>query len=102
MDRVRELRAVPRAEASLPAVKERHPGSDWRPAMTTTENTDGRTALLEAMSNLTEYHREHEKYYGAAPREQAVVLQRHARTLQALADRWTTVAPLERQAFSPY
>ena len=55
--------------------------------------TEGRTALLHAMANLTEYHREHEKFYGAAPREQAATLQRHARTLQALADRWSTVEP---------
>jgi hypothetical protein len=59
-------------------------------------------ALLGAMSNLTHFHREHEKFYGVAPREQAVTLQRHARTLQALADTWSVAVPGERSAFSPY
>jgi hypothetical protein len=59
-------------------------------------------ALLEAMLNLTTYHREHEKFYASAPREQAVSLQRHARSLLALADTWATTAPPERAAVSPY
>ena len=36
--------------------------------------------------NLSRFHREHEKFYASAPREHAVRLQRHARTLEALAD----------------
>jgi hypothetical protein len=44
--------------------------------------------LLAAVSNLSRFHREHEKFYAEYPREQAVTLQRHARTLKALADRW--------------
>jgi hypothetical protein len=59
-------------------------------------------ALLEAMLNLTTYHREHEKFYASAPREQAVALQRHARSLQALADTWATAAPPGRAALSPF
>ncbi|MGY1617999.1 hypothetical protein ACI797_14760 [Geodermatophilus sp. SYSU D00691] len=43
--------------------------------------------LLHTVENLAEFHREHEKFYAAAPREQAVVLQRHASTLHAVADR---------------
>ena len=39
------------------------------------------------------YHREHEKFYASSPRELAVALQRHARTLHTLADRWATVTP---------
>jgi hypothetical protein len=58
--------------------------------------------LLDAMLNLTRFHRDHEKYYAVAPRETAVVLQRHARTLQALADRWTTAAPQRRSFLSPF
>ena len=58
--------------------------------------------LLTAMLNMTAFHREHEKYYSVAPREQAVTLQRHSRTLHALADRWTTVAPDTSKPFSPY
>ena len=44
------------------------------------------TPLLTAMLNMTAFHREHEKFYSTAPREQAVALQRHSRTLLALAD----------------
>lgn len=58
--------------------------------------------MLVAVLNLARFHREHEQYYASAPREQAVVLQRHARTLQALADRWDTVEPSTRSALSPY
>jgi hypothetical protein len=58
--------------------------------------------LLIAMLNLTAAHREHEKFYSVSPREQAVALQRHSRTLHALADRWTTVEPSGGGAFSPY
>ena len=60
------------------------------------------TPLLTAMLNMTAFHREHEKFYSTAPREQAVVLQRHSRTLHALADQWTTTAPSTAAAFSPY
>lgn len=45
--------------------------------------------LLDAMLNLARFHREHEKFYAQEPRTQAVLLQRHARALQALADRWS-------------
>jgi hypothetical protein len=43
--------------------------------------------LLHTVENLADFHREHEKFYAAAPREQAVVLQRHASTLHEVADR---------------
>jgi hypothetical protein len=59
-------------------------------------------ALLEAALNLSRHHRDHEKYYAAAPRETAVLLQRHSRTLQALADQWTIAEPSTRSAISPY
>ncbi len=58
--------------------------------------------LLTAMLNMTAFHREHEKFYSTAPREQAVVLQRHSRTLHALADQWTTATPSTTLVFSPY
>ena len=63
---------------------------------------DAQSPLLDAITNLATFHREHEKFYAAAPREQAVVLQRHARTLQALADRWSDAKPSVRTPFSPY
>ena len=61
--------------------------------------TDG---LLEAIVNLSRYHREHEKFYASAPREQAVQLQRHARALLALADQWSDATPSSRNVFSPF
>lgn len=61
-----------------------------------------RSPLLEAMLNLTRYHREHEKFYASSPREFAVTLQRHARTLQALADQWSVAEVSSRAVLSPY
>jgi hypothetical protein len=58
--------------------------------------------LLEAIVNLSRYHREHEKFYASAPREQAVQLQRHARALLALADQWAGATPAARTALSPF
>ena len=62
----------------------------------------GSSELLHAILNLSRFHREHEKFYASAPRQQAVVLQGHGRTLCALADRWDTAAPSVRVAFSPF
>ena len=62
----------------------------------------GSSDLLHAMLNLSRFHREHEKFYASAPRQQAVILQGHGRTLCALADRWDTAAPSVRVAFSPF
>ena len=58
--------------------------------------------LLEAIVNLSRFHREHEKYYASAPREQAVQLQRHARALLALADQWSVAVPEFRAVLSPF
>jgi len=58
--------------------------------------------LLEAILNLSRYHREHERFYASSPRELAVRLQRHARTLLALADHWATVDPSTRTPLSPF
>lgn len=65
-------------------------------------STQGDAALLEAMMNLTRFHREHEKFYASSPREFAVTLQRHARTLQALADQWSATEVSTRSVLSPY
>src|SRR3954470_13828399 len=72
--------------------------------MSTTKNAAADlTPLLTAMLNMTAFHREHEKFYSVAPREQAVVLQRHSRTLHALADRWMArPTPPTRHSVSPY
>ena len=53
----------------------------------------GAAAQLEAILNLSRYHREHEKFYARAPLERAIDLQRAARTLTTLADRWSEAAP---------
>src|SRR4051794_35638109 len=75
---------------------------DTRRAMSTTKNPASDLApLLTAMLNMTAFHHEHEKFYSTAPREQAVALQRHSRTLHALADQWTITAPATTPAFSP-
>ncbi|SHN88363.1 hypothetical protein SAMN05660350_04477 [Geodermatophilus obscurus] len=58
--------------------------------------------LLEAALNLSRFHREHERFYASSPLETALRLQRHARALQALADRWTAAVPSEHPAPSPY
>jgi hypothetical protein len=58
--------------------------------------------VLHTIENLAAFHREHEKFYAAAPREQAIELQRHARTLHALADRWSRPLPPHLPALSPY
>ena len=58
--------------------------------------------LLDAVLNLSRFHREHEKFYASSPRERAVTLQRHARTLHALADRWASTTPSTAPPLSPY
>jgi hypothetical protein len=49
-----------------------------------------RTDCSIAFANLARYHREHEKYYAAAPLEETLGLQRISRTLKALAEHWST------------
>ncbi len=63
------------------------------------DNSDG---LLTVVKNLSHYHHEHEKYYSDAPLADALALQRTARTLIALAERWTSVEPAAEPAASPY
>jgi hypothetical protein len=67
-----------------------------------TESARENDALFDAILNLSKFHREHEKFYASSPREFAVTLQRHARTLQAIADQWSNAEPSTRVAFSPY
>jgi hypothetical protein len=70
--------------------------------MTTTDSAAEHSPLLHAALNLSRFHREHEKFYASFPREQAVTLQRHARTLHALADRWSRAVPSTAPPLSPY
>jgi hypothetical protein len=62
----------------------------------------GSDGLLAVAANLSRYHREHEKYYSQAPLADAIALQRTARTLIALAERWTTTRPATAPAASPF
>jgi hypothetical protein len=58
--------------------------------------------LLEAVANLSRFHREHEKFYAQAPLRQAVEVQAASRALKALADRWREVEPTERALTVPF
>lgn len=58
--------------------------------------------LLTVAKNLSQYHREHEKYYSELPLADAIALQRSARTLIALAERWSSVEPAAESAPSPF
>ena len=58
--------------------------------------------LLAMVKNLSRYHREHEKYYSEAPLADAIALQRAARTLIALAERWTSSEATAGPAPSPF
>jgi len=65
-------------------------------------DASGRNRMLEVAENLSRFHSQHERFYASAPLETAVRLQRHARALQALADRWVTIEPSSRPVTSPY
>jgi hypothetical protein len=71
------------------------PGQDRQPGASS-------DALLAVAANLSRCHREHEKYYSEAPLADAIALQRTARTLIALAERWTTTEPARTPAASPF
>ncbi|HSP02630.1 MAG TPA: hypothetical protein VLR27_03970 [Acidimicrobiales bacterium] len=58
--------------------------------------------LLNTMMNLARFHRDHERFYAAAPRESALHIQRQARALQSLADRWSNVEVGDSAALSPF
>lgn len=62
----------------------------------------GSDGLLAVAANLSRYHREHEKYYSEAPLADAISLQRMARTLIALAEKWTATEPTRAPAASPF
>ena len=62
----------------------------------------GPNPLLEAALNLAAFHKQHERFYASSPLESALRLQRHARALLALADRWATAEPSAHRAMSPF
>ena len=70
--------------------------------MTTNTAPAANLPLLQAILNLSKFHRDHEKFYASSPRELAVTMQRHARSLQALVDQWAVTGPAAPAPFSPY
>jgi len=66
------------------------------------ETSNDSDALLAVVKNLSRFHREHEKYYAEAPLADALSLQRTARTLIALAERWASAKPAAEPVPSPY
>ena len=52
--------------------------------------------LLEMIGNLSEFHREHDKFYAQAPLREAVEIEAASRVLKALADRWSSVCAHRR------
>jgi hypothetical protein len=57
---------------------------------------------LDAVLNLSRYHREHEKFYAEAPLQTAIKLQQASKVLKTLADRWSEVEPTEPSAGGRY
>ena len=58
--------------------------------------------FVEAMLNLSRYHREHEKFYARAPLKQAIAMQDTSRLLKNFADRWEETEPREPEPGNPY
>jgi hypothetical protein len=58
--------------------------------------------LLSIVLNLSQYHREHEKFYAESPLHDAIALQQTSRALKALAERWSTAAPEGHPSPSPF
>ncbi len=54
------------------------------------------------MLNMTEYHREHEKFYAKSPLKDAIDLQEASLMLKAIADRWSRVEPATASEGNPY
>lgn len=87
---------TPSASATGPDSQGTGPGSSQHQS---SAESDG---LLAVVKNLSRYHREHEKYYSEAPLADAIALQRTARTLIALAERWTSIEPAAEPGPSPF
>lgn len=71
-------------------------GSDHPPAEGPPE------AMLAVFENLSRFHREHEKYHSEAALHDAADLQRTARTLKALAERWSAPPAAAARIPSPF
>jgi hypothetical protein len=51
---------------------------------------------------LSEYHREHEKFYGQTPLKTASEIQDASKTLKTLADKWIDLQQTEKSEGNPY
>jgi hypothetical protein len=58
--------------------------------------------LLDAIGNLSRFHRDHEQFYSQAPLRQALELQACSRALKALAAHWGVVTPTEHPLTLPF
>jgi hypothetical protein len=58
--------------------------------------------FLEIISNLSTYHREHEKFYGQAPLKTAIKIQETSKTLKILTDRWNGIKDIKKREGNPY
>ena len=58
--------------------------------------------VIASILNMTEYHREHEKFYAKSPLEDAIRLQEASLMLKALADRWSRAEPGTASQGIPY
>jgi hypothetical protein len=58
--------------------------------------------FLNIISNLSKYHREHEKFYGQAPLKTAITIQDASKTMKTLADKWSKIQQVEKQNGNPY
>jgi hypothetical protein len=66
------------------------------------ERKDVPPQLLQAIENLSRFHREHEKFYSQAPLQRAREIQASSRALKALAAQWSEAEPSEHPAANPY
>ncbi len=58
--------------------------------------------LLDAIANLSRFHREHESFYSQAPLRGAAEIQAISRALKALAAQWSEAEPSEHPTASPF
>jgi hypothetical protein len=58
--------------------------------------------FFKIISNLSKYHREHEKFYGQAPLKTAIKVQDYSKTLKTLADRWNRLDKTKKSEGNPF
>jgi hypothetical protein len=58
--------------------------------------------FFNVISNLSKYHREHEKFYGQAPLKTAIEIQDASKTLKTIADKWVGLDQTVKGEGNPY